>query len=134
MTVPPLRELVHTMLLTEQEADLIDDLRANKVVVVACPPGSRVVVSRESKPCEACGGDDPANYINDPPHTLCPACGGFGVVEATTTYGLEAVAGAWWNETYARRGDLVIDDDRQDGDMPLYRLVAAVALPEETPQ
>lgn len=23
---------------------------------------------------------------------------------------------------------------RQDGDMPLYRLVAAVALPEETPQ
>ena len=119
---------------------ILDALAAAGFVVVACPPGSRVVVSRESKPCDKCDGKGKGTQrytvvaceavIDD----ACLRCGGSGVVEATTTYGLEAVAGAWWNETYARRGDLVIDDDRQDGDMPLYRLVAAVALPEETPQ
>lgn len=26
--------------------------------------------------CKTCGGMDPADYVNDPPHTLCPACKG----------------------------------------------------------
>ncbi len=109
----------------------IDDLKAAGFVVVACPSGGRVVVSRESKPCDECAGTGNRFYEVAEGFCDCIGCGGSGVVEATTTYGLEAVAGAWWNETYARRGDLVIDDDRQDGDMPLYRLVAAVALPED---
>lgn len=31
--------------------------------------------------CPRCGGMDPAQYINDPPHTLCPDCKGDGQVE-----------------------------------------------------
>lgn len=31
-----------------------------------------------SAPCTQCGGLDPSEYINDPPHTLCPRCLGSG--------------------------------------------------------
>jgi len=29
--------------------------------------------------CRRCGGAHPSEYINDPPHTLCPTCDGTGV-------------------------------------------------------
>ena len=119
MTVPPLRELVHTMLLTEQEADLIDDLRANKVVVVACPPGGRVVVSRESKPCpNAANGCEPDSF-----HDACEVCGGSGVVEATTIHAVEP-----------GRGEMVWQSIGGAEAPRWAKTWRAVALPEETPQ
>ena len=60
----------------EDEADdLLRFLTEANLVVVACPPGSRVVVSRESKPC-------PEVYRSDLIHgDECERCGGSGVVE-----------------------------------------------------
>lgn len=119
MTVPPLRELVHTMLLTVQEADAIRDLRAGAgYVIVHCPPGSRVVVSRESKPCETCNGDGWGSGVRDRKAHECHVCDGSGVVEETTTYGLESLG--WFPP---KLGSEPVDQE-------VFRLVA---LPEETP-
>lgn len=48
---------------------------ADEILDALCPPGSRVVVSRESKPC-------PEVYRSDLIHgDECERCGGSGVVE-----------------------------------------------------
>ena len=31
--------------------------------------------------CPTCNGLDPEDYVHDPPHTLCPDCGGTGLSE-----------------------------------------------------
>lgn len=106
-----------------QTDDILDALAAAGFVVVACPPGSRVVVSRESKPCARC--ED--GYLDDKQGTerevRCPACGGSEVVEATTTHGLAETA-----HTYRdMQGNLV------EGPPAPFTLFRLVALPEETP-
>ena len=95
-------------------------LDAEGLVVVACPPGGRVVVDRTPKPCTRCNG---RGYAKMPPGyddmaPMCGACDGSGVVEATTIHGLE-VADEWH----------IVKSEPP----ALYRLAAAVALPEETP-
>lgn len=86
----------------------LDDLAAAGFVVVACPPGSRVVVSRESKPCAPCEGTGRLRNDNldqaPPSYWPCTSCGGSGVVEATTTYGLERVG--WSGGFDFPKGDL----------------------------
>ncbi len=66
----------------------LDALAEAGFVVVACPPGSRVVVSRESKPCEPCGGAGQWYHQDTYDAVSCESCGGSGVVEATTIHGL----------------------------------------------
>ena len=106
----------------------LDALAEAGFVVVACPPGSRVVVSRESKPCETCHGI--GRLARPCPPGIrsgslvgrdvqpCEQCDGSGVVEATTTYGLEPVTRKVPGE--ARR-------------VPIDGTFMLVALPEETP-
>lgn len=102
-------------------------------VVVACPPGGRVVVSRESKPCPECEGEGSMWAVDEFCGVVeqCTPCGGSGVVEATTTYGLEDVE-LYWNGI-EQAIDVYGDGrpEQYEASMPLFRLVA---LPEETPQ
>lgn len=116
----------------EDEADdLLRFLTEANLVVVACPPGSRVVVSRESKPCEACDGcgGNCGSLMCHLKDKICPACGGSGVVEATTIHAVEPGRGemVWesqggaevprWVETW-RAVALPDDDfDFDDGDL-----------------
>jgi len=119
-------------LIAEHEADGALALLAERgFVVVACPPGSRVVVSRESKPCETCMGDGMV-LIELPGygHRKCSACGGSGVVEATTIHGLAEVRLGWIDEDGAERPLHPFAVERMLYDETLYRMIA---LPEETP-
>ena len=68
--------------------DINRALDAEGYTIVACPPGSRVVVDRTPLPCEPCGGAGVWYAQDCYESTPCEACGGSGVVEATTTYGL----------------------------------------------
>ena len=118
---------------------ILDALAAAGFVVVACPPGEGRYVKRESKPCDECEGkggdprtcsyDDPASSFYGYPTLACEACGGSGVVEATTTYGLKFET--WWRSGPPWHGRVTTNDDGYA--TPLFSL-AAVALPEETPQ
>ncbi len=115
-------------------------------VIVACPPGGRVVVSRESKPCAACAGEGSMWAVDEFCGVVeqCSACGGSGVVEATTTYGREQLLGLI--EDFVDRDDCRFDHHgycqahawfETDPACPHARaksILAAVALPEETPQ
>jgi len=109
--------------------DINRALDAEGYTIVACPPGSRVVVSRESKPCEVCGGRvaerDGTGYVS-----FCGACGGSGVVEATTIHGLAEVRLGWIDEDGAERPLHPFAVERMLYDETLYRMIA---LPEETP-
>ena len=130
----------------EDEADdLLRFLTEANLVVVACPPGSRVVVSRESKPCGPCRGTgNLGHYYPDDGPVECSACGGSGVVEATTTYGREQLLGLI--EDFVDRDDCRFDHHgycqahawfETDPACPHAQaksILAAVALPEETPQ
>lgn len=92
--------------------DVLDALAEAGFVIVACPPGSRVVVSRESKPC-------PEVYRSDLIHgDECETCGGSGVVEATTTHGLAEFGGQ-------------VDWHTEDGVGVWVRTFRLVALPED---
>ena len=102
-------------------------LAARIALDAICPPGSRVVVSRESKPCATCEMHC-AGALFD-----CPECGGSGVVEATTIHGLAEVRLGWIDEDGAERPLHPFAVERMLGDETLYRL-EQVALPEETPQ
>ena len=102
-------------------------------VVVACPHGGRVVVSRESKPCEPCGGAGQWYHQDTYDAVSCESCGGSGVVEATTIHGLAEVRLGWIDEDGAERPLHLFAVERMLGDETLYRL-EQVALPEETPQ
>lgn len=105
--------------------DINRALDAEGYTIVACPPGSRVVVSRESKPCDECDG----GWVRYPGERFadhaCTPCGGSGVVEATTTYGLEPVADPF--EVFTASDGHPAIRGRTD-------LWEQVALPEETPQ
>ena len=130
-------------LIAEHEADGALALLAKRgFVVVACPPGGRVVVSRESKVCEACGGGGWATTAD----ARCPVCGGSGVVEATTIHGERPDVSAVFDEVIAyvhthKRYKALTDDEKMRaalevlvGDAFASKGWAAVALPEETPQ
>lgn len=128
----------------------VDAITAAGFVVVACPPGSRVVVDRTPQPCEACDG-----MCFD---GSCRECRGRGVVEATTTYGLEQAGDRTLDRLREMFGIEATDPDavytgieaydrhnlriiyEQDAELRRLRAAmqstinAAVALPEETPQ
>jgi hypothetical protein len=122
-------------------AKLIEQMADAGFVVVACPPGSRVVVSRESKPCEPCGGAGQWYHQDTYDAVSCESCGGSGVVEATTTYGREQLLGLI--EDFVDRDDCRFDHHgycqahawfETDPACPHARaksILAAVALPEE---
>ena len=125
------------------------------VIAALCPPGSRVVVDRSTKPCETCGGTGMGSRWID---RSCRACDGSGVVEATTIHGLEQAGDRTLDrlremfgieatdldavcagiEAYDRRNLRIIYE--QDAELRRLRAAmqstinAAVALPEETPQ
>lgn len=128
----------------------IRHLKAAAAIILdaLCPPGSRVVVDRTKKPCDAChGGERDMDWLFRPDiQPACTSCGGSGVVEATTIYGPEAVddsddttPGAYWVNGRALADE---DDDGWDevaaGAPCLWKwgadIVRLVALPEETPQ
>lgn len=101
---------------------LLDALCEADYVIVKCGRSSRVVVSRESKPC-------PEVYRSDLIHgDECERCGGSGVVEATTTYGL-----AVEHLTALLQVCGFHSIERTDAEFIISQL-AAVALPEETQQ
>ena len=107
----------------------LDALAAAGFVVVACPPGGRVVVDRTEKPCVKCKGTGEAHITR-----TCPVCGGSGVVEATTIHGLEPAGFFRFVVSDVRgvTGEVtgVSGQWADPSDVPVYRLVA---LPEETP-
>lgn len=115
MTTNP-RDAIKAVLDEWMDVDVaLELLAAAGFVVVACPPGGRVVVDRTEKPCPECIGNGTVlvDYDGAAPPWLkkCPTCDGRGVVEATTTYGL---------------APFVLGNPG-----PSF---TAVALPEETPQ
>ena len=99
----------------------LDALAEAGFVVVACPPGSRVVVSRESKPCDECAGTGNRFYEVAEGFCDCIGCGGSGVVEATTIHGLAEAT----DEDVAFYKSTVINRRTNE---PVYALVA---LPED---
>lgn len=109
-------------------------LAAAGFVVVACPPGGRVVVDRTEQPCPEC------QTPGWPFPFRCRVCGGSGVVEATTIHGLEQWSTATLDDGYSysltipwgeKLSSAYMKPGKPATTFPLYRLVAAVALPEE---
>lgn len=106
-------------------AELLAELAKADYVIVKCGPLSRVVVSRESKPCEHCkgtGGD-----------SFCNACRGSGVVEATTTRPMPDLTAEQCE--WARRWAATQPYGTNATDAVariVNAVLAAVALPEES--
>ena len=97
---------------------------ADKILDAVCPPGSRVVVSRESKPCDECAGTGNRFYEVAEGFCDCIGCGGSGVVEATTTT----------TPVEPGRGEMVWQSIGGAEAPRWAKTWRAVALPEETPQ
>ena len=109
-------------LIAEHEADGALALLAERgFVVVACPPGSRVVVSRESKPCDECAGTGNRFYEVAEGFCDCIGCGGSGVVEATTTQAVKPFTVE--DRTYT--------EDGTEASVRTTIFYSAVALPED---